>query len=81
VGPGAPKPLKPVEGFVPLCHAPCVTLSEEWLIAPCLLGNAGEPKRHGRSGHLTHAQALASAEGQRPRTGFRLLSIGRLRLR
>ena len=29
-GPGAPEPLELVEGFVPLCHAACVTLSEEW---------------------------------------------------
>jgi hypothetical protein len=30
VGLGAPKPLEPVKGFISLCHAVCVTLSDEW---------------------------------------------------
>jgi hypothetical protein len=36
-GPESPlSPLKPVEEFVFLRHASCLTLSEEWLTALCL---------------------------------------------
>jgi hypothetical protein len=63
-GPEAPKPLQPAEGFVSLCHAPCVTLSEERLTAPHPLGSAGEPLSLGRSGRLSLAWALAGAEGR-----------------
>jgi hypothetical protein len=38
-----PSPLKPAEEFVLLRHALCLTLSEERLAVPCLLGSAGEP--------------------------------------
>jgi hypothetical protein len=33
-GLGAPEPLELVEGLVVLCHAVCVTLSEELVVAP-----------------------------------------------
>jgi hypothetical protein len=65
VGPEAPKPLKPAEGFVPLCHAPCVTLSEEWLTASCLLASAGEPPEPRTLGALVSSMGL----GWRQRPG------------
>jgi hypothetical protein len=43
-GPRSPRAPEASGGvFVPLCHGLCVTLLEEWLIAPHLLGNAGKP--------------------------------------
>jgi hypothetical protein len=46
---GALEPLEPVEGFVPLCHTLCVTLSEEWGIALCPLSGVEEPLSLGHS--------------------------------
>jgi hypothetical protein len=43
MGSEAPELLKPVEEFVFLRHAPCVTLSEEWLTEPHPRGYVGEP--------------------------------------
>jgi hypothetical protein len=63
VGPEASEPLKPAEEFVFLCHAPCVTLSEERLTEPRLQGSAEEPPSPGGSGCLSQAWALARAEG------------------
>jgi hypothetical protein len=40
MGQGASEPLELVEGFVPLCHAACVTLSEELATVPCPLAGA-----------------------------------------
>jgi hypothetical protein len=40
-----PKPPKPVEEFVFLSHASCLTLLEEQLIEPCLQGSTGEPPK------------------------------------
>ena len=51
MGSDAPEPVKLAEEFVFLHHAPCVTLSEEWLTAPPLLGSAREPPTLGGSGH------------------------------
>ena len=49
----APDPLKPTEEFVFLHHAPCVTLSEEWLIEPHPWGSAEEPPEPQKlKGHL-----------------------------
>jgi hypothetical protein len=43
-GPRSPRAhLKPAEEFVLLRHALCLTLSEERLAVPRLLGSAGEP--------------------------------------
>ena len=42
MGSDAPEPVKPAEEFVFLHHAPCVTLSEEWLIEPHPWGSAEE---------------------------------------
>jgi hypothetical protein len=76
----ASEPLKPAEEFVFLRHAPCVTLSEERLTKPPLLGSAREPLSLVGSGHLSRAWVLASVEGQvGPRIGSRP-SIGSLRL-
>jgi hypothetical protein len=38
-GPGSPRAPEATRGvFVPLCHAPCMTLSEDWVTMPCPLG-------------------------------------------
>jgi hypothetical protein len=51
----ASEPLEPAEEFVFLCHAPCMTLSEEWLTELPLQGCAGEPLSLVGSGHLSRA--------------------------
>jgi len=51
----APELLKLAEEFVFLRHAPCVTLSEEWLTTPRLWDNAREPPSLGGSGRLSRA--------------------------
>jgi hypothetical protein len=52
VSPGAPEPLEATEEFVFLRHAPCVTLSEEWLTVLHLWGSAGELTSLGGSGRV-----------------------------
>jgi hypothetical protein len=80
-GPGSPRPLKPVEEFVFLRHAPCVTLSEEWLTVPCPLGSAREPSSLGAQGaYLQLGPWLALKARRGPRIGLKLLMIGSLRL-
>ena len=58
------EPLMPAEGFVLLGQASCMTLLEEWLIAPHPLGSAREAPSYGGSGLLSLALASASAKGQ-----------------
>jgi hypothetical protein len=58
------EPLEAAEEFVFLRHAPCMTLSEKWLIAPRLRATPGSPRALVAWGILSHAQALASAVGQ-----------------
>ena len=40
---GAPERLKLVVGILQMCHAPCMSLSENWATVPCLLGGNEEP--------------------------------------
>jgi hypothetical protein len=67
VGLGAPEPLEAVKEFVFLCHASCVTLSEEWLIAPHSRGSAWEPSSLDSSGHVFLCPGLGRC--LRPREG------------
>jgi hypothetical protein len=66
MGPGAPEPLEPVEGFVPLCHAMCVTLSEEWATVQCLFfwSSVKEPPSLGCSRRWVLARPLAQTRGR-----------------
>jgi hypothetical protein len=67
MGLGSPEPLEPVEEFVPLCHAVCVTLSEEWVTVQCLFfwGGVKEPPSLGCSRRWVLAWPLAQTRGRR----------------
>jgi hypothetical protein len=83
VGPEAPKLLKPAQEFVFLCHAPCVTLSEERLIELSPFGTAlGAPEPWWLGAHLLMPKPWLAPKARRePRFGSRLPSIGSLRLK
>jgi hypothetical protein len=59
VGLGAPEPLEPVEGFIPLCHTLCLTLSKEWETALHPLGGIEDPLSLGHLGRWVLARPLA----------------------
>jgi hypothetical protein len=70
--PGAPALLESVEGFVILCQATCVTLSEEWATqhrVPISRGGTGEPTSLECLGCWILAWALAWAGAK---SGIRL---------
>ena len=64
-----------VEEFVFLHHAPCVTLSEEWLIALRLLCGPREPPKPWALGALAASPGLGLCLRSGPRIGIKLPSI------
>jgi hypothetical protein len=80
VGLGAPEPLEAAKKFVLLCHTPCVTLPEKWLIAPHLRGSTKEPPWWLRAYLLVPGPWLVAEAERELRIGSRLPMIRSPRL-